>query len=37
MLHPALLDGFLILEMPDPRPEDLHAVLPSMIRSIAER
>jgi hypothetical protein len=37
MLHPALLDRFRILEMPNPRPEDLHAVLPSVIRSVAEQ
>lgn len=36
-LHPALLDRFRILEMPDPRVEDLHAVLPSVIGAVAER
>jgi hypothetical protein len=37
MLHPALLDRFRILEMPDPRAEDLHAVLPSVVGVVAER
>jgi hypothetical protein len=37
MLHPALLDRFRILEMPDPRPEHLHAILPGVISAVAER
>jgi hypothetical protein len=36
-LHPALLDRFRILEMPDPRPEDLLAVLPGVTSAVAER
>jgi len=37
MLHPALLDRFRILEMPDPRPEHLHAILPGVVSAVAER
>jgi ATP-dependent Lon protease len=36
-LHPALLDRFRILEMPDPRAEDLHAILPGVVCAVAER
>jgi ATPase family protein associated with various cellular activities (AAA) len=36
-LHPALLDRFRILEMSDPRAEHLHALLPSVVGSVAER
>jgi hypothetical protein len=37
MLHPALLDRFRILQMPEPRVEDLHAVLLGVVRTIAGR
>jgi ATP-dependent Lon protease len=37
VLHPALLDRFRILEMPDPRPDDLLAVLPSVTSDVAGR
>jgi hypothetical protein len=37
MLHPALLDRFRILEMPDPRAEDLHAILPGILKAVAKR
>ncbi|MGY4349012.1 hypothetical protein ACVWXM_005479 [Bradyrhizobium sp. GM7.3] len=36
-LHPALLDRFRILEMPDPRPDDLLAVLPGVTSAVAGR
>ncbi|EKS34517.1 AAA family ATPase [Afipia broomeae] len=36
-LHPALLDRFRILEMPDPRAEDLLAVLPGVTSAVGER
>ncbi len=36
-LHPALLDRFRILEMPDPRPDDLFAVLPAVTSAVAGR
>jgi hypothetical protein len=36
-LHPALLDRFRILEMPDPRRSDLLAILPRVISDVAER
>lgn len=36
-LHPALLDRFRILEMPDPRPDDLLAVLPGVTSAVIER
>jgi hypothetical protein len=36
-LHPALRDRFRILEMPDPRAEDLLAVLPGVTSAVVER
>ncbi|WMT76480.1 AAA family ATPase [Bradyrhizobium sp. Ash2021] len=36
-LHPALLDRLRILEMPDPRADDLTAVLPGVTSAIVER
>lgn len=36
-LHPALLDRFRILEMPDPRADDLLAVLPGVTSAVAGR
>jgi len=36
-LHPALLDRFRILEMPDPRPEDLLSALPGVTSAVVER
>lgn len=36
-LHPALLDRFRVLEMPDPRSEDLLAVLPGVASAVTER
>jgi hypothetical protein len=36
-LHPALLDRFRILEMPDPRTEDLLALLPGVMSAVIER
>jgi hypothetical protein len=36
-LHPALLDRFRILEMPDPRAEDLLAVLPGVTSAVVGR
>lgn len=36
-LHPALLDRFRILEMPDPRAEDLLALLPGVTSAVVER
>jgi ATP-dependent Lon protease len=37
VLHPALLDRFRILEMKDPRPEDLQAILPGVVSAVAKR
>jgi hypothetical protein len=37
LLHPALLDRFRILHMPDPRARDIHAILPRVTADIAER
>ncbi len=36
-LHPALLDRFRILHIEDPRADQLHAVLPGVVRAVAER
>lgn len=36
-LHPALLDRLRVLEMPDPRAEDLLAVLPGVTAAVGER
>lgn len=36
-LHPALLDRFRILHMPDPRASDLHAILPRVMADVAGR
>jgi hypothetical protein len=36
-LHPALLDRFRILEMPEPRAGDLLAILPRVMSDVAER
>jgi hypothetical protein len=37
LLHPALLDRFRILHMPDARARDIHAILPRVAADIAER
>jgi hypothetical protein len=37
LVHPALLDRFRILRMPDPRARDIYAILPRVTADIAER
>jgi hypothetical protein len=37
LLHPALLDRFRILHMPDPRARDIHSLLARVTADIAER